>query len=61
MKPTLLFGAFLAALLIAAPLFALANPGDPIPGISVGLDHHPGDVVISKAQTNGAGVSYSQM
>jgi hypothetical protein len=55
MKATLVLGAFLAAVLIASPV--LAKQGDPIPGTDVGLEHDPGSVVISKAQTNGAGVA----
>src|SRR5665213_3458969 len=58
MKPTLVVGAFLAAVLIASPV--LAKQGDPIPGISVGLDHDPGGVVVSQTKTNRAGVAVFQ-
>jgi hypothetical protein len=55
MKATLVFGAFLAAVLIASPV--LAKQGDPIPGIAIGLDHDPGSVVVSQTKTNSAGVA----
>ena len=55
MKPTLVFGAFLAAVLIASPVFAKA--GDPIPRIAVGIEHDPGSVVVSQTKTNSAGVA----
>lgn len=58
MKATLVFGAFLAAVLIASPV--LANPGDPIPGTVVGLEHDPGSDVVSQTQTNSAGVAVFQ-
>jgi hypothetical protein len=55
MKTILPIGAFLAAVLIAAPLFA--KVGDPIQGVPVGLDHDPGSVVISQTKTNSEGVA----
>jgi hypothetical protein len=55
MKATLVFGAFLAAVLIASPL--LAKQGDPITGIVIGLEHEPGGVVVSQTKTNSAGVA----
>jgi hypothetical protein len=57
MKAALFVGAFLAAILIALPLFALAGPGDPISGIPIGLEGDPGSVVISQTETNRAGVA----
>ena len=60
MKATLVVGAFLAAILIALPLFALAGPGDPIPGIEVGLEHDPCGQpckFASQTKTNSEGVA----
>ena len=57
MKTPLVVGAFLAAVLIASPVLALANPGDPIPGTQVGLEHDPGSMVVSQTKTNSAGVA----
>lgn len=56
MKATLVVGAFLAAVLIALPLFALATV-TPISGTSVGMDHDPGGVIVSQTKTNKAGVA----
>ena len=58
MKAILVVSAFLAAVLIASPVFAKA--GDPISGTSVGLDHDPGGVVVSQTKTNSAGVAVFQ-
>ena len=58
MKATLVVGAFLAAGLIASPVFA--KVGQPIQGTDVGLDHEPGNVVISQTKTNDAGVAVFQ-
>lgn len=55
MKATLVFGAFLAAVLIASPV--LAKQGDPIVGIVIGIEHDPGGVVVSQTKTNSAGVA----
>ncbi len=55
MKPTFVVGAFLAAILIASPVFA--KVGQPIQGTDVGLDHEPGNVVVSRVKTNSAGVA----
>ncbi len=60
MKYTALAGAFFAAALIASPLFAFAKAGDPIPGLSIGLEGDPGSVVIAQAKTNSAGVAVFQ-
>jgi hypothetical protein len=56
MKATLV-GAFLAAALIALPLFALAKQGDAIPGIAIGLEGDPGSAVISQTKANSTGVA----
>jgi hypothetical protein len=58
MKPTLVVGAFLAAVLIASPV--LAKQGDPIPGTVVGIEHDPESVVVSQTKTNSAGVAEFQ-
>jgi hypothetical protein len=55
MKPILPIGAFLAAVLIAAPLFA--KVGDPIVGVPIGLEGDPGSVVISQKKTDSEGVA----
>jgi hypothetical protein len=51
--------ALLVAILVALPLFA-AEPGKPIDGTDVGLDHEPGGGVVSRTQTNRAGVAVFQ-
>jgi hypothetical protein len=58
MKATLVVGAFLAAGLIASPVFA--KVGDPINGVPIGLESDPGSVVISQTKTNKAGVAVFQ-
>jgi hypothetical protein len=58
MKATLVVGAFLAAGLIASPVFA--KVGEPISGTQVGLEHDPGSVVIAQTKTNSAGVAIFQ-
>ena len=58
MKAILVVSAFLAAVLIASPVFAKA--GDPIPRIAVGIEHDPGSVVVSQTKTNSAGVAVFQ-
>jgi len=58
MKAILPICVFLAAVLIASPVFA--NPGDPMQGTEVGLEHDPGRVVTSQTKTNSAGVAVFQ-
>jgi hypothetical protein len=58
MKALLPMCAFLAAALIASPVFA--KPGDPIQGTSVGLEHDPCQYDCpngSKMKTNSVGVA----
>jgi hypothetical protein len=57
MKATIVVGAFLAAGLIALPLFAFAKQVGPIPGVPIGLEEEPGGVVIAQTRTNSAGVA----
>jgi hypothetical protein len=58
MKAAFVVGAFLAAGLIASPVFA--KQGDPIPGVPIGLEGDPGSVLIAQAKTNRAGVAVFQ-
>jgi hypothetical protein len=52
--------AVLAISLIALPSLAFAEPGRPIQGTDVGLDHDPGNIVIAHAKTNAGGVAMFQ-
>ena len=60
MKALLVLGAFFVSVSIALPLHALATAGVPVQGTPVGLDHEPDDVMVSRTQTNRAGVAVFQ-
>jgi hypothetical protein len=58
--------AFCAAAFIVSPMFAFATThwgdtqGKPIQGTDVGLDHDPGNIVVSHSLTNSAGLAVFQ-